>query len=144
MVNNPAGFWRRFVALLLDGIIIGIIVTLLTFFIFRAPPDPDVFAAQDVFSTLVWWVYLIFLPLIWSGYVIGKAIVGIRICRVDGQNVRLSNMVLRVIIGGLVYAITFGIGFIVSLFMVIFRQDKRSLHDLIAGTYVTKDKPNYT
>ena len=36
--------------------------------------------------------------------------------------------------------ITFGIAAIVSGFMVGIRQDKRAIHDLIAGTYVTYEK----
>lgn len=46
---------------------------------------------------------------------------------------------MRTIIGGIIYWITFGIGTIVSLFMVLLREDKRAIHDLIAGTYVKSD-----
>lgn len=50
-------------------------------------------------------------------------------------------MIMRVIIAGLVYGITFGLGLIVSLFMIGLREDKRMLHDFIAGTYVTYASP---
>ncbi|MBU8690673.1 hypothetical protein KM918_25600 [Priestia megaterium] len=45
-------------------------------------------------------------------------------------------MVLRVFIAGLMYGLTTGIVTIISFFMVVFRQDKRSLHDSMAATYV--------
>jgi len=50
-------------------------------------------------------------------------------------------MVLRVFIPGLMYGLTIGIVAIISFFMVVFRQDKRSLHDLIAATYVKRIEP---
>lgn len=59
----------------------------------------------------------------------------------DGAQVVLVTMIMRVIIAGLVYGITFGLGLIVSLFMIGLREDKRMLHDFIAGTYVTYASP---
>ncbi|MDQ0808224.1 RDD family protein [Priestia megaterium] len=50
-------------------------------------------------------------------------------------------MVLRVFIPGLIYGLTIGIVTIISFFMVVFRKDKRSLHDMMAGTYVIYSKP---
>ena len=50
-------------------------------------------------------------------------------------------MLLRVLVAGIVYGLTLGIALIVSVFMVVFRKDKRSLHDMMAGTYVTYSKP---
>jgi uncharacterized RDD family membrane protein YckC len=50
-------------------------------------------------------------------------------------------MVLRVSIAALIYGLTIGIVAIISFFMVVFRKDKRSLRDMMAGTYVTHSKP---
>ncbi len=38
----------------------------------------------------------------------------------------------------------FGIAAIVSAFMVGLREDKRSIHDFVAGTYVTYAEPGET
>lgn len=62
---------------------------------------------------------------------------GIRIVKVNEEKLGIGTMILRVIVGALVYGITLGSGFIVNVCMVIFRKDKRSLH---AGTYVTYTK----
>ncbi|CFJ41051.1 RDD family [Mycobacterium tuberculosis] len=60
----------------------------------------------------------------------------------DGSQVGIGTMLLRVFVGMyLVYGITLGIGAIVSAIMVAAREDKRSIHDLIAGTYVTSNNP---
>jgi len=45
-------------------------------------------------------------------------------------------MLLRDLVAGLVYSVTLGIAVIVSIFMVALREDKRSIHDFIAGTKV--------
>ncbi|WP_017185499.1 RDD family protein, partial [Alkalibacillus haloalkaliphilus] len=56
-----------------------------------------------------------------------------------GDDVTLTNTLLREVVGfHLVGIVTFGVSWIVSIFMVIFREDKRAIHDLIGGTYVGK------
>ena len=57
----------------------------------------------------------------------------------DGSKVGYGVMLLRVIVGGIIYVVTLGIALIVSAFMVGIREDKRAIHDFIAGTYVTKN-----
>ncbi|MGO4886960.1 RDD family protein [Anaerobacillus sp. MEB173] len=136
MVHRPAGFWIRFGAILLDTIILGIT----SFFIASIIGLTD--KQSDTFHGFIEFFYSLLLPVFWYGYTIGKRICGVRICKVSGENVTIGTMLMRNLVAGLVYVITLGIGVIVSLFMVIFREDKRSLHDLIAGTYVTYDKPD--
>lgn len=99
--------------------------------------DPN----DSMIISLVVLLYSILLPVFWQGYLIGKRICGIRIVKKDGAQVVLVTMIMRVIIAGLVYGITFGLGLIVSLFMIGLREDKRTLHDFIAGTYVTYASP---
>ncbi|WP_394514204.1 hypothetical protein [Priestia aryabhattai] len=50
-------------------------------------------------------------------------------------------MGLRVFIAALMYGLTIGIVAIISFFMVVFCKAKRSLHDMMAGTYITYSKP---
>jgi len=134
---RPAGFWIRLGGNLLDGLIIGI-------------PLGIIFAgflglskqASDSWVSILEMLYGIIVPVLWSGYVIGKRIVGIRIVKINGSNVHFGTMILRVFVGGIIYTITLGIGLIVSAFMVGLRADKRSIHDLIAGTYVTYAPPH--
>lgn len=132
-VVEPAGFWVRLFANLLDAIIIGIPLSLLTYAITGSSQN----SLNDTISTL----YSLLVPVLWMGYTVGKRIMGIRIVKINGENVGLWTTIKRVVISAFVYAITLGIGLIVSFFMIGLRQDKRSLHDLIAGTYVTYQKP---
>lgn len=130
---NPAGFWIRFGASLLDGIIMGLPLAIISYLIFG---DGDTW-----FTTLGSYLYFILLPTFWVGYTVGKKILGIRIVKLDDTDVSLWTMIMRHLIAGLVYALTLGIGVIVSAFMVGIREDKRAIHDFIAGTYVSYNPP---
>ncbi|MFC7370906.1 RDD family protein [Fictibacillus iocasae] len=138
-MKSPAGFWIRLGAALLDGLIIGIPLAFLSYLV---TGDLNSSNPGDT-----WWVnglsllYAVLLPVRWHGYVVGKKLAGIRIVKADGSAVNVGTMLLRVLVGGLVYGITFGAALIASAIMVAARADKRSLHDLIAGTYVTSLPP---
>ena len=131
---NPAGFWARLGANLLDGLIIGIPLSVISFLIVGDWGETPITSLGNLVYTLV-------VPVVWYGYTVGKKILGIRIVKMDGSKLGYGAMLMRVIVAGLVYAITFGIGVIVSAFMVGLREDKRAIHDFIAGTYVTYDPP---
>ncbi|SIS58092.1 RDD family protein [Salimicrobium flavidum] len=135
-MQQPAGFWIRLAANILDGIIIGIITALLAFIIYGELPQTDESTPIDFLSFL----YTLLLPVFWRGYVIGKKLMGVRIVKKTGENVTIVNMLLRVIVGALAYILTLGIGLIVSAFMVGLREDKRAIHDFIAGTKVIHDQ----
>lgn len=134
MINRPAGFWVRLLATILDGLIIGIPLAVIGYLITGNWED-------DPLTSTVSFVYTLLLPVFWHGYTVGKKIMGIRIAKVNGEKLGIGAMLLRNIVGGIVYVVTLGIGLIVSAFMVGLREDKRSLHDMIAGTYVTYDAP---
>jgi len=134
MIQHPGGFWRRLLGNLLDAIIIGIPIGILGYIL---TGDTE----GNVFTNLLNFLYYLILPVAWLGYTVGKRIVGVRIVKVGGGNVGIGVMFLRTFVSGLVYVVTLGIALIVSAFMVGLREDKRAIHDLIAGTYVTTDRP---
>lgn len=133
VVINPAGFWIRFFAQLIDGIILVMPMTL-AFFVFQ--DNIGVYLGLNLLSLL----YTLILPIIWNGQTIGKKTMGIRIKKISGEKINIGTMLLRTFVAGLIYGITVGIATIASIFMVAFRKDKRSVHDLVAGTYVGYDK----
>jgi uncharacterized RDD family membrane protein YckC len=133
--SNAVGFWRRLGASLLDGLIIGVPLAIITYLMTGETQG-------NLFTNLISTLYTLLVPVFWYGYTIGKKILKIRIAKVDGEPVGIGTMLLRVIVGmWLIYGITFGIGAIVSAIMVGVRQDKRAIHDLVAGTYVTSNEP---
>ncbi|GIO88515.1 hypothetical protein J25TS5_54470 [Paenibacillus faecis] len=125
-----AGFWIRFGAAILDAIIVGIPLAILSYIV---TGDFD----DNIITNLLSFLYTLLLPVVWGGYTIGKRICGIKIRKVsDLSPPGIGTMLLRNVVAGIIYAITFGIATIVSAFMVGLREDKRSIHDIIAGTEV--------
>ncbi|WNC12700.1 RDD family protein [Brevibacillus brevis] len=133
--SNPVGFWRRLGASLLDGLIIGIPLALISYLL---TGDTE----GNLFTNLLSFLYSLLLPVFWYGYTVGKRIMGVRIVKLNGEPVGIGTMLLRIVIGiWLIYSVTLGIGAIISAIMVGVREDKRAIHDLVAGTYVTSDQP---
>jgi uncharacterized RDD family membrane protein YckC len=135
-VNNPAGFLIRLGANIIDGILLFIVLGVISQALYG-----HFYSESFTFIDLLNRLYYLLLPVFWYGYTLGKRALGIRIARVDGEKVGIGTMLLRDIVAGLVYIITLGIGIIVSAFMVGLREDSRSIHDFIAGTYVTYNRP---
>ncbi|AOH54678.1 hypothetical protein ABE28_009980 [Peribacillus muralis] len=133
-MNDSVGFWKRFFAGFLDVLIISLPLSLIFSWITGDWENED-------FSTILNLLYMLIVPIVWYGYTVGKRIMGIRIVRVDGRKLGIGTMLLRTFVAGIVYVLTLGIGYIVSAFMVGMRKDHRSIHDFIAGTYVTSEKP---
>ncbi|MFC7392153.1 RDD family protein [Scopulibacillus cellulosilyticus] len=126
--RNPAGFWRRVIAFILDMVIIFVLAVIIN----------SIFKKHgNLYSDIMAVIYLIFLPILWNGYTIGKRLLGIRMERLAGKRPSIITMILRYI-GFAIYVATFGIALIISIIMIIFRYDKRSLHDIIAGTHVSR------
>jgi uncharacterized RDD family membrane protein YckC len=129
----PAGFWIRVGAALLDVIIIGIPLAIISFILTGGE-------GQEYVTNILSFLYTLLLPVFWRGYTVGKRICGIRIQRyVEGTPPGIGTMLMRNVVSGIVYALTIGIASIISLVMVAAREDKRAIHDFIAGTQVVHD-----
>ncbi|GAE28357.1 hypothetical protein JCM9140_4577 [Halalkalibacter wakoensis JCM 9140] len=136
MVERPAGFWVRLGATILDAIVVSGTIFIIAAIVGIGSDTREIL---DGAGNLL---YSILLPVLWYGYTVGKRLLGIRIVKLDGSDVGFGTMLLRVVVAGFVYALTLMIAFIVSVFMVAFRKDKRSIHDMLAKTYVTYNKPD--
>ncbi|MCP1184679.1 RDD family protein [Paenibacillus sp. 1781tsa1] len=129
-----AGFWIRLGANVLDSLIISIPLVII------AGVLTGNFDTDEPIAKLLSALYSILLPVYWYGRTIGKRICGIRIRNYDTHEPpKIGTMLMRVVVAGLVYVITLGIGVIVSAFMVGLREDRRAIHDFIAGTEVVWD-----
>ncbi|RWZ60536.1 RDD family protein [Halobacillus fulvus] len=140
-VVRPAGFWNRFAARMIDFIIVNVVIGTLSFLLYS-----EWRFLQDMWKPIDFlaFIYAFTLPILWSGYTIGRKLMGNRIKRNDGKKVNAETMFMREFIAIFVYMLTLGIGIFVSAFMIAFRKDKRAIHDLIAETYVTHEPPSKT
>ncbi len=125
-----AGFWIRLGASLLDGLIVGIPLFIISLLITGG------LEGREYFTDVISFLYTLLLPVFWNGFTIGKRICGVQIRKLDGSSPGIGTMLLRNVVGGLVYSLTLGIAVIISALMVGLREDKRAIHDFIAGTEV--------
>ncbi len=137
---EAAGFWLRFVAFWVDNVLITAAVLLVV----GLPAMPEG-GSLDFQAALEWakrvqpWqlalaaVYKILTTWRWSATP-GKLLLGMRVVRVaDDSPVGLLDSTLR-FIGSLISEFLLLAGYLFAAF----REDKRTLHDLLAGTRVVR------
>lgn len=143
-----AGFWIRFVAAVIDGIIVGIPVSIIAFVlgVFTLFSSADVNTAMYDDTIAILYAFLSIGSLMisilyyagmhaskWQATV-GKLIVGIKVTGLNGQRISFGRAIgryLATILSSVLY-----IGYIIAAFT----EKKQSLHDLIAGTVVVYKK----
>ncbi len=156
-----AGFWLRFVAALVDGVILGIpfwLIMVALIFMFGGfgmiirripqsspPTDPrEVIALLAPFFMAFFLGWLMFMILQWLYFAgmessarqatFGKSVMSLRVTNSEGQRISFGHATGRFfakIVSGMV---PLAIGYI----MAGFTEKKQALHDLIAGTLVLK------
>jgi uncharacterized RDD family membrane protein YckC len=132
-MEHRAGFWLRFVAFVIDGIIISVIQFLLSM-IFGDLMDVETNPGSSSFINLILTIiYFGCFQTYLRGQTLGKKITGIRVTRLDGSKVNLGRMLLREIIGKTVSALILLIGFFMAA-----GKTKRALHDRMADTIVVR------
>lgn len=118
------GFWIRFGAAIIDGVIISLI--------------------SSVLQWLAHWPEIVFgilLPLLYywlftglRGQTPGKMALGIKVVNAQGDRPGLGVAAMREILGKLISTIVLCLGFL----WIAWDKQKRGWHDTIAGTYVVK------
>ena len=152
-----AGFWERFAAYLIDGLILGIpfgIVVLVLVFMFgglgvilhRSPEvDPRnaaalmapfflIFLSGIFFFVAMQWLYFAGMESSERQATFGKSVMSLRVANYEGKRISFGHATGRFfakIVSGMV---PLAIGYI----MAAFTAKKQALHDLIAGTLVLK------
>jgi uncharacterized RDD family membrane protein YckC len=150
-----AGFWVRFVASLIDGLILGIpflLVFLILFFLFGGfrllarsvpggPPNAAFiglifswFFIAFAFGLVAQWLYFAGMESSARQATFGKAAMSLRVTGLEGQPLTFghaSGRFFSKLISGM---IPFAIGYI----MAAFTEKKQALHDMIAGTLVLR------
>jgi len=125
-----AGFWTRFAATLIDGVIIYIGVLAASRLGVRlglyVPLEVTMFGAAALYSILA---------LRWKGRTIGKLVCGVTVRRGSDGPIGLGRALLRETVGKLLSTIFLLLGF----FWVAISRDKRAWHDYLAGTVVVCD-----
>ncbi len=144
-----AGFWRRFVAVLIDGIVLWIPSAILNAIfgvsMFSAFNASDMGDAGNIGAMLVgmMWAWIISFIISWLYYAfmessqlqatLGKLVLGIRVTDLEGARISFPRASAR-FFGKIISGIILYIGFL----MAAFTAKKQALHDIIADTLVIK------
>ena len=151
---NYAGFWIRFAAVFIDGLVLavpgcvlaGIMMAILIPIMANAGsgsggsgPDSAVMAIVQVFANLgsvvISWLYFGFMESSKWQATLGKRAVGIFVTDLQGNPIsfgRASGRYFASILSGLVLSIGYIIG--------AFTERKQTLHDMIVGTVVVEGR----
>jgi uncharacterized RDD family membrane protein YckC len=132
------GFWIRFVAYIIDAILLGIVggVTWSIFGFSVLDTDLDHYDPTiNLVSFVIGWLYFALLESSPRGATVGKMAMGLRVVTGSGQRLSFMNATGRYF-AKILSAIILCIGFI----MIAFTDRKRGLHDIIADTLVIKTR----
>ncbi|WP_347158115.1 RDD family protein [Pontibacter chitinilyticus] len=132
-----AGFWTRFVALILDSFLISV-STLLLFAIFHIPlmPAPDDYSSQlygQLVNIIVGWLYYASFESSRYQATPGKQLMGIFVTDEAGNRIsflRATGRFFAKLLSGLILLL----GYV----MAAYTERRQALHDKLAGTLVYK------
>ena len=146
-VPQPAGFWRRFFSFLLDLAIVNLIYVLFLLIGIAAlqmglsqaeldwPSEGLILGLAS--PLLILWFVLFFVYFTLFGYLSGqtpaKMLSGIQV-RSTTQDPLTWGQAIRRVLGYFLSSMFLGAGFL----WMLFNQDRRALHDFIAGTCVIR------
>jgi uncharacterized RDD family membrane protein YckC len=133
--TQPAGFWMRFVAVMIDGVALLLAQGILFgagWILWGGGMGGGILmrGMTHLFSSILGAGYSVVFHWIW-GQTLGKMALQIRVVSMDGGPLSFGQSVGRYF-ATFLSALILGIGFV----MAGVRSDKRALHDLLAGTRV--------
>ncbi len=130
-----AGFGVRFLACVIDMIILATVLGVLRQLLFFPPfGRPYGQYLWGNFNLLAGALYSILLWVKWDGQTVGKKALKIKVISADKKALDYKTAIIRYI-GYFVSSIVFCLGY----FWIIWDDRKQGWHDKIAGTYVVKE-----
>ncbi len=129
-----AGFWMRFGAALIDGILLGIVAGIIAFIIVMATGDSA--AVSNIASFVNFLLGIPYFIVMESGprqATLGKMALGLKVTDMEGGRINAGQAAIRYF-SKILSAIILLIGYI----MAAFTPKKQALHDIIAKTLVVK------
>jgi len=123
---EPAGHVQRFVAYLIDVLLVGLILLVGYFAFLWIPLTAGVLRFLAVASALAYEPYFIAS----NGATPGKSAMDLRVVGRDGGQIDARKSVLRYVLKYILGSVLWLVG--------LFTARRRCLHDLIAGTYVVR------
>lgn len=137
VATGYAGFWRRFLAVVLDGIIVSIPANIFaaSFGVSLAITGGGIHyrSGGSGLQTLFFVVYEALLIAFWNGQTIGKKAMGIRVVARGGQPVSVGMAFVRSLM-----KIVSGAVLLLGYLWMLWDPNKQTWHDKVADTYVVR------
>jgi uncharacterized RDD family membrane protein YckC len=135
--TNLAGFWRRFVAYIIDAIIVGVVAGIIAAIVRASTSDLAGATVREGVIGLI--LGIIYFGYLWSrnGQTLGYMALGIKLIRSSGEAVSFGVAAARYILIYLSFALCL-IPAVVSAFMIGLGAHKQGIHDAIVSTYVVR------
>jgi uncharacterized RDD family membrane protein YckC len=142
------GFWRRVVAFIIDGLVVGAVMTPFGLGLgfahlaaaLSGDMTPEALAAIITTSLFVWFIRVIVSWLYGAGFessplqaTPGKLLLGLRVTDLEGRRITFLRATGRAV-GKWISGVLLGMGYVLAAFT----DRKQGLHDLIAGTLVRR------
>ena len=127
-----SGFWRRFVAYVIDNILLSVVFWLLVLVLGGIGGDGGVFGAYTL-AAIGWLLYYAAMESSSNQATVGKMALGIKVTDLEGNRISFGRALGRNL-AKIISVLTFYIGYI----MAAFTAKKQALQDMIAGTLVVK------
>jgi uncharacterized RDD family membrane protein YckC len=129
-----AGFWRRFAAWFLDGLLLSVVTLPFTLqFGGDTAAEAARASAAGTISTVVGWLYYALMESSAKQATVGKMALGIIVTDLEGRRVGFGRATGRYF-AKILSALILGIGFL----MAGFTERKQALHDMVASTLVVR------
>jgi uncharacterized RDD family membrane protein YckC len=125
-----AGFWIRFVAIFVDGIILAVVNVII-----NAALNSNTTGRTGLQTLLglVYYVYFWSSNSPWPGQTVGNKLLNIRVVKTDGSDLSITTALIRYV--GLFISV---LCLFIGVIWAAFDPNKQGWHDKIAGTYVIK------
>jgi len=146
--GTPGGFWRRFAASFIDGLIVGIALIPINFIVVFAYkfgtgiPFTDAAKTGSIATAINYGFQIIFVYFYYGyfystrGASPGKQLMGLKVLNSEtGTYLTFNQAFKREVLGKYILdTLTIGIGYLIAGF----REDKKALHDIVFKTQVIK------
>jgi len=138
-----AGLGSRFVALLLDGLLQFVVLSVLIGIVLRVgdylhAERTGIFVLVIVsFSTLLSLAYFIVLEVAWRGQSVGKRLLGLRVVRANGGSIGFTEAALRNLLRLIDWLPSF---YMAGALFIFFSRYCQRIGDFAAGTLVVRER----
>ena len=129
--RNYAGFWIRFGAIFLDGLILLVANSLIVYLMTGSIVSPGFFSLPQLMTIIMGWLYFALQERGPAQATLGKRALGLKVTDLNGNRISFGRATGRHF-GKWLSAIILLIGFL----MMVWSEKRQTLHDMMAGTLV--------